>query len=259
MNLLARLQRWLSGTPAHTPQDLPDATWKRVEQALPFLDFLPAEARPRLRTMALAFLAQKEFHGADEFELSDEILLSIALQACLPVLNLGLSHYRDWVGVVVYPGDFLVEREVRDDAGVVHATAETHLGEAWQGGPVIISWQPQHAGAGTNVVIHEFAHALDMSNGAADGFPPLRASMSREQWARVFSAAYASLCRHVDRGLPTMLDPYASTHPAEFFAVASEAFFETPLSLRASYPEVYAQMALLYEVDTAQGAAALEP
>lgn len=259
MSLLTRLQRWIGGQPARTPNDLPDATWQHVERALPFLDFLPAEARPRLRTMALEFLAQKEFHGADDFELTDEILLSIALQACLPVLNLGLSHYRGWIGVVVYPGDFLVERDVRDDIGVVHKTAETHLGEAWPGGPVIVSWQPQHAGPATNVVIHEFAHALDMSNGAADGFPPLRPGMSREHWARSFSNAYASLCRHVDRGLPTMLDPYASTHPAEFFAVASEAFFETPLALRTSYPEVYAQMALLYDLDTAAGAAALEP
>ena len=259
MSLFAQLQRWLSGAPARTPQDLPDATWRRIEQALPFLDYLPAEARPRLRAMALEFLAQKEFHGADDFKLGDEILLSIALQACLPVLNLGLSHYRHWIGVVVYPGDFVVKSKVRDEAGVVHEGAEPRLGEAWQGGPVILSWQPHHQGQGSNVVIHEFAHALDMANGVADGFPPLRAGMSRAQWSRSFSKAYDSLCRHLDLGLPTSIDPYAAENPAEFFAVASEAFFEIPLALRANYAEVYAQMALLYGVDPAEGAAALEP
>lgn len=259
MSLLSHLQRWLSGTPARAPGNLPDATWAKIERALPFLDYLPGEARPRLRAMALAFLAEKEFYGAQDFELNDEILLSIALQASLPVLNLGLSHYRHWVGVVVYPGDFLVERDVRDEFGVVHKTAETHLGEAWQGGPVIVSWQPQHLGHGSNVVIHEFAHALDMANGVADGFPPLRTDMSRTQWSRSFNTAYDSLCRHLDLGLPTAIDPYAAENPAEFFAVASEAFFETPLTLRASYPAVYAEMVLLYDLDPAAGAAALEP
>jgi Mlc titration factor MtfA (ptsG expression regulator) len=230
--------------------------WERVEATLPFLAYLDDDARARLRELARRFLADKEFHGADGMVLTDEIMLSIALQACLPVLNIGLEAYRGWVGVIVYPGDFVIPRSEVDEDGVVHEFDDEVLGEAWEGGPVLVSWPPPDAAhEGVNVVIHEFAHKLDMTNGMADGLPPLPARMSRSEWARVFTEAYESLCEQVDAGLPTAIDPYGAEHPAEFFAVASEAFFETPVRLREAFPAVYAQLRALYRLDPAARAA----
>ncbi|QID17825.1 zinc-dependent peptidase [Nitrogeniibacter mangrovi] len=254
--MFAALRRWLSRTPDARDDDIPAALWARVEAGLPCLHGLPAETRARLRDLARRFLAEKEFHGARGMVLSDEIMLSIALQACLPILRVGLEGYRHWVGIVVYPGDFVVDREVMDEDGVVHNDHHTLLGEAWDGGPVIVSWAPAGGPAGVNVVIHEFAHTLDMLNGAADGFPPLPADMNRHAWAQAFEAAYEDLCARVDHGMPTVLDPYASEHPAEFFAVASEAFFERPDALRDTYPAVYAQLGALFGVDPSSSSVA---
>ena len=252
--MLERLKS-LFGLTSNRPAEVPQTLWNQVEATLPFLAFLTAEEHARLRLLAANFLKEKQFHGAHDFEIDDPIMLSIALQACLPILNIGLQAYRDWVGIIVYPGDFVVPRSVVDDDGVVHEYHDEVLGEAWEDGPVLLSWHlPRSMPEGFNVVIHEFAHKLDMSNGGADGFPPLPASMSRHRWAEVFSEAYAKFCDQVDQDEDTVLDPYASEHPAEFFAVASEAFFESPLRLQNAYPEVYEQLRALYRVDTAVGA-----
>lgn len=250
--MLRTLRRWLFGA-AESPV-VTDEQWQRVEAGLPFLDYLPAERRPHLRALALDFLNQKTFHGAHGLVLTDDILLAIALQACLPILNTGLDAYRDWVGVVVYAGDFVIARTEMDEDGVVHEYDDPVLGEAWPDGPVIVSWQAREHVDGLNVVIHEFAHKLDMCNGQADGFPPLPADMRRADWARIFTAAYEDFCHRVDHGLPHAIDAYAAESPAEFFAVMSEAFFETPLKLRAAYPAAYAQLKRLYGLDPAAGA-----
>ncbi len=248
--MLESLQRWFASFAEADSVVVPDALWTRVEADLPCLRYLPRHALTHLRELATQFLARKEFHGAHGMVLSDEIMLAIALQACLPILRTGIDSYDHWVGIVVYPGDFLVDHEVPDENGIVHSGARPLLGEAWDGGPVIVSW---HAGglSGANVMIHEFAHTLDMANGAADGFPPLLSDMNRADWASAFSAAYDDLCARIDANRPTALDPYAGEHPAEFFAVASEAFFETPLTLHSAYPAVYAQLAQLFGVDPA--------
>lgn len=237
---------------------VPAPQWARVEQRLPFLDFLPPDARPALRRLALEFLAEKEIHGAHDLVVSDDLLLSIALQACLPILHIGLDAYADWIGVVVYPGDFVIPRSVIDDDGVVHEYDDEVLGEAWEGGPVIVSWfDDSQALDGINVVIHEFAHKLDMGNGEVDGFPALPSDMSAADWSAAFQPAYEDFCRRVDDGEDTALDPYGADHPSEFFAVMSEAFFETPSLLRGDYPAVYAQLARYYRQDPAAGEAAL--
>lgn len=231
--------------------------WQRVERTLPFLDFLPPADRDRLRAMALEFLRRKEFHGAQGLQVDDDMLLAIALQACLPVLNIGLQAYEGWVGVVVYPGDFVIPRREVDEAGVLHEYDDEVLGEAWEGGPVLISWFGQDGGPpGVNVVIHEFAHKLDMENGGVDGLPRLRPGMSRQAWAKAFEEAYADFCAEVDRGLDTEIDPYGAEHPGEFFAVVSEAFFETPGRLRARFPAVHAQLVQFYGLDPAARQAA---
>lgn len=237
------------GTPARS---VAPARWARVEAGLPFLDRLAPADRLRLREMALALIAEKEWHGAQGLALTPDIQISIALQACLPVLNLGLDSYRGWIGIVVYPGDFVIPRKQMDEAGVVHEFDTRAAGEAWEGGPVLLSWfdQPEEAD-GMNVVIHEFAHKLDMLNGMPDGLPPLHEGMSRQAWLDAFEPAYEDFCDRVDAGEDTPIDPYAADDPAEFFAVMSEVFFETPELLRHEYPAVYGQLVLFYRQDPA--------
>lgn len=245
MNWLTK--RLLRGRPA---DPLDASRWAAVEASLPFLDRLSADARARLRRCATTLLDRKEFSGAAGLVVTDEMRLSIALQACLPVLELGLSAYDGWVGIIVYPGDFVIPRSTSDDDGVVHAYDEIALGEAWEGGPVVLSWfdDPQDYD-GANVVIHEFAHKLDMLGGDADGCPPLHAGMSVEAWDQAFGTAFDDIVHRVDTGQNTTLDPYAAEDPAEFFAVASEAFFVEPLVLYAAYPQVYRQLSAFYRQD----------
>jgi MtfA peptidase len=233
-----------------------DEQWSAAEAALPFLAHLTADDRQRLRQLAREFLGEKEWHAAQGLALTPEIQLSIALQACLPILNLGLDRYRGWIGVVVYPGDFVIPRSIMDEDGVVHEYDDPVLGEAWEGGPVLVSWfgDPNEAD-GVNVVIHEFAHKLDMENGAVDGLPRLPAEMSRHDWLAAFEPAYEDFCHRVDAGEETALDPYAAEHPSEFFAVMSEAFFETPDLLSDEYPAVYEQLKAFYRQDPLQGLA----
>ncbi len=231
---------------------LDPALWRQVTGGLPFLRGLDAAEWQRLRDCAALFLDDKQMHGARGLVLTDAVRLSIAVQACLPVLNLGLDAYRGWVGIVVYPGEFKVRRTETDESGVVHEYDDALAGEAWPGGPVILSWQDIRLGAaGYNVVIHEFAHKLHMSRGAMDDFPPPHANMDRRRWLAAWDAAYDEFCARVDRGMDTVIDPYASEHPAEFFAVLSEAFFTLPLKLRPIYPELYRQLTLFYRQDPA--------
>ncbi|MCK9382042.1 MAG: zinc-dependent peptidase [Sulfuritalea sp.] len=231
---------------------IPAALWNEVEAGLPFLGHLTPDERVHLRQLARGFIAEKQWSGAQGLQLTPYIQLVIALQACLPILYLGLDWYAGWVGIVVYPGDFVIPRQIIDEDGVVHEYDDEVMGEAWHGGPVLISWfeYPQDAD-GINVVIHEFAHKLDMKSGAADGLPPLHEGMSRQRWIEVMSKAFDDLQRRVDRAEETPLDPYGAEHPAEFFAVASEAFFETPQMLKDEYAEVYEQFKLFYRQDPA--------
>lgn len=240
------------------PPILPEALWRQTLAALPFVARRHGEDLARLKSLTEQFLAQKQFSAAGGLELTDAMAVHIAVQGCLPILNLGLDWYRGWVEVVVYPDEFVVPRQVMDEDGVVHEYEEVASGEAWQGGPLVISWSDAAmAGAGYNVVIHEFAHKLDMLNGTADGLPPLHPDMDREQWRAVFDAAYEDFCRKVDRAeargeaaleqLP--FDPYGAEHPGEFFAVMSESFFEQPALVRDEYPELYAQLSRLYRQD----------
>ena len=230
--------------------EVPDALWAQTVSALPFLDLLAVDEKKRLKTLVEQFLAEKEFSVAGGLELSDEICVAIAAQGCLPILELGLNAYRDWVGIVVYPNEFVVPRRIEDESGIVHEFDDVLSGEAWEGGPLIISWHDaQMAGAGYNVVIHEFAHKLDMLNGEADGMPALHSGMTEEEWDRIFLAAYDDFCRRVDSGEETVIDPYASDDPAEFFAVLSENFFELPDIVDREYPALYALLRAYYRQD----------
>jgi MtfA peptidase len=233
---------------------LDEALWSRVAARLSFLRGLPDEDTARLKQLVVLFLAEKEMHGAHGLQLTDEARLSIAVQACLPILNLGLDIYAGWVGVIVYPGEFRVHKEEVDEDGVVHSFAEELAGEAWPGGPVILSWEDVGmAERGYNVVIHEFAHKIHMDGGGDEDYPAARSGMDAAKWRKALEEAYERFCAEVDSGEPTFIDPYAAEHPAEFFAVMSEAFFTESAVLARDWPELYAQLALFYKQDPAAG------
>jgi Mlc titration factor MtfA (ptsG expression regulator) len=179
----------------------------------------------------------------------------IGLLACQPILELGLDCYSAFASVIVYPEAFLVrDREYVDEDGVVHRGDEVLTGEAWEQGPVLLSWpdvQASGRGEGYNVVAHEFCHKLDMLDGAANGFPPLHAGMDSDAWESAFDSAYDDLAARLDRGEEPWIDPYAVQDPAEFFAVMCELFFDVPADLRAEYPDVYRQLSLFFRQDPA--------
>ena len=233
---------------------LDEALWQRVAERFSFFLRLDAAERERLRELVILFLHDKQISAAGGLELDLERKLGIALQACIVILNLGLEHYDGWVEIIVYPDEFAPRHEFRNAEGLIETDDATYAGQAWLRGPVILSWADvENAGDadGMNVVIHEFAHKLDMLNGDANGFPPLHRGMDRGAWARAFTRAYEDLVRRVEAGEQTEIDPYATESPAEFFAVISEAFFEIPDFLQSIYPEVYAQLVQFYRQDPA--------
>jgi Mlc titration factor MtfA (ptsG expression regulator) len=224
----------------------------RIALESPLFDGLSAEEVARLRELAARLLADKSFSGAGGADVDGGMATIIAAFAALPVLNLGYGWYEDWREIVVYPAEFIHDGEQMDEAGVVHHVRHARSGESWEGGPMVLSWQDVEQsgwGEGYNVVIHEFAHKLDMKNGASNGRPPLHSGMDPEAWAHDFQAAYDDLCRRVDGGEETLIDPYAAESPAEFFAVLTEYFFETPVVLHEAYPAVYAQLKRFYLQD----------
>lgn len=222
---------------------------------LPIFQGLSAAERRRLGQLAEQLLDGKTFSPVAGAEPSGADIAAIAAQAALPVLNLGTSWYEGWNEVVLYPAEFAHEADEMDEIGVVHRVRHVRSGEAWEGGPLVLSldsvrmsgWQE-----GYNVVIHEFAHKLDMNSGSVNGFPPLHANMNREAWSTHFGMAYRDLCRRLDaleELADSEIDPYAAESPAEFFAVMSEYFFEWPELVVRNYPAVYDQLRLFYRQD----------
>lgn len=235
---------------------IPDALWALTLARFPFL----AQRRPgdlvRLRELTTLFLADKEFAGMQGLEVDDGMAVAIAAQACLPILHLGLGCYDAFKGIVVHPDAVVARREVMDDDGVVHRYDEELAGEAMEGGPVMLSWHDvadagQSAAWGYNVVVHEFAHVLDMRDGVADGVPLLPDRAARERWLAVLEPEWQDFCKHVDAGADTLLDPYGAEAIDEFFAVASEVFFVDAASLRAEHRALYDLLAGYYRQDPA--------
>lgn len=216
---------------------------------LPVLYGLPPSEQTRLREAASLFIHSKTFSAAGGAEIDDATQHAIALQACLLTLNLAEDSYRGWSEIVLYPEAFLRDLEETDESGVVHRSRDILAGEAWHGGPLVLSLADVATSGcadGVNVVLHEFAHKLDMLNGDANGFPPLHRGMDATAWARDFNAGYNDLCTRVDAGEDTAIDPYATANPAEFFAVLTEVFFEMPSLLDAEYPAIYRQLRQFY-------------
>lgn len=210
---------------------------------------LGASDQATLRVLATVFLDRKSLEPVQDLQLDDADRVLLAAHACVPILKLGFDWYDGWHSVIVYPDAFIPRRTQIDAAGVVHQTNSVLAGEAWGRGPVILSWADVlNSGhkPGHNVVIHEMAHKLDMLNGDANGFPPLHRRMDRRVWWRVFSSAWDRLQDERRHGTHLPIDPYALESPAEFFAVASEQFFEGPATLRQHLPEVYRQLEQFY-------------
>jgi MtfA peptidase len=234
------------------------ARWRQLVRALPFLQGFDAGTEERFRSLVARFLTEKTITGAQGVEVDDDMRLSIAAQACLPVLKLGLEPYRDFVEVIVYPSAFLVKRQVTDDIGLVHEFDDVLAGEAMDQGPLVLSWD-DIAGedAQGNVVVHEFVHKIDLSDGTADGRPPMPAAL-RRRWHEALEASYDAFVTELDAvesAIPSdvdpesdeaapyydtlPLDPYAATDEAEFFAVAAESFFVDPEIFAEAFPALH--------------------
>jgi len=236
---------------------IPEPLWRQALDALPFLAIYTEDEIKRLRERVVVFLSEKSIVGAAEFAVTPLMRVLIALQACAPALWLDEDCYDGWENVVVYPDEFIIAREFEDEAGVVHRDREQLAGESMPGGPVVLSWSDVEAGAdwdstGMNLVIHEFAHKLDMRNGDANGCPPLPADMRPSVWQRTMNVAYEHFRARVESGEDTAIDPYAAESPAEFFAVLSEVFFAEPALLLHEYADVYDLLRRYYQQDPAR-------
>ncbi len=231
---------------------LTPAQWEAAFSSLPLLLGLSSNERNRLRELAILLMHRKTFEGAHGLDVTPAMSLQIALQACLPILELDLDAYEGWTSIIVYPSGFAPQRVFQDEYGVEHFVQSELAGEAWSRGPVILSWDDASRSGdvdGYNLVIHEFAHKLDMQNGYANGFPPLHAEMDATVWSRVFSKDFEDFQRKCNAGVNLGISDYAASSPAEFFAVLSEVFFEQPRVLDRHYASVYAQMRLYYRQD----------
>lgn len=243
-----------------------DQAWAAALAPYRFFDRLGADEKWRLREWVSLFCAEKEFAPGNDFAITLDTQLQIAAQACLPILNLDLSFYAGWTGIVVYAGEVWVRREEMDEDGVVHVSDNVISGEAMPGGPVVLSWDDvTRAGtAGSpsyNVVIHEFAHKIDMLKGDATGVPPFSSTFHRDLNGREFEAtlhtSFEAFAAQVDaweaRGArdrdKPLIDSYAAEHPAEFFAVLSEAFFTRPQDVLDAFPQMYRLLAAYYRQD----------
>jgi len=239
--------------------EIPEPMWREALEALPFLAIYTDTELERLREKVMLFLDAKGIVGARGHAVTPLQRVIISIQACVLVLELDLALYNGFENVIVYPGEFVPDWEWEDDAGVVHRNIGALAGEAMPGGPVVLSWPDVEASAdwaasGMNLVIHEFAHKIDMRSGEANGCPPLPPKMPPHVWKRMLTRAFDHFRRRVERGENTAIDPYAAEDPAEFFAVLSEVFFVDPTLLLHEYPDVYQQFSMFYGQDPASRA-----
>ena len=226
-----------------------------VTKRVPLYEKLPDDLRARLEGLINRFLGEVTFHGAEGLTVDDDMRVTIAAQACMLIVNKPNRWFRSLRTIHLYPATF--KSKLTNVEGHVHSEREqTRSGESWAKGPVILAWDHAAYGAfaphdGQNVVMHEFAHQLDEQTGVTDGAPLLDGDHSATDWARAFQSAYAQLQEDVRAGRKNALDAYGATNPAEFFAVATEVFFERPRDLRAQDAALYEQMAQYYRIDPA--------
>jgi Mlc titration factor MtfA (ptsG expression regulator) len=231
------------------------AAWREVlRRRMPAFARLPADLQLQLKKHVQVLLAEKPFIGCAGLVVTTEMRVLIAAQAALLLLNRRADGFANLRQVLVYPGAFVVDRSAPDGSGLTHETRRALSGESWQQGQVLLSWDDVLAGAadpgdGHNVVIHEFAHQLDQERGRANGAPWLGRREAYARWAEVLGSEYRALQQRLAHGEPGVIDAYAATDPAEFFAVVSEHFFEQPAPLAAAHPALYGELVKCYRTD----------
>jgi Mlc titration factor MtfA (ptsG expression regulator) len=223
---------------------------------VPYVSRLVEADRAELRGHIQVFLDEKRFEGCAGLEITDEIRVTVAAQACVLLLHRRTDYYPQLDSILIYPSTFVVPEGGRMPGGMVMAGPQARLGESWVRGAVVLAWDNVLAGAadihdGHNVVLHEFAHQLDQESGGGDGAPALPRRSAYVAWARVLGHEYDQLVRQAERRHRTLIDQYGATNPAEFFAVVTETFFEKPHELRARHAELYQQMQEFYLQDPA--------
>ncbi len=231
------------------------AAWREIlERHVPYVRRLPPDLRRQLEEHMQVFVAEKSFVGCAGMEISDEVRVTIAAQACLLILNRRTHYYPNLRQILVYPGAFIIERLRAEPSGVLQEQRQALSGESWTHGQVILSWEDALEGAaivddGRNVVIHEFAHQLDQQKGHANGAPWLGRRDRYARWSQVMLEEFARLQYHAQTQQPSLFSYYGASNPAEFFAVVSEVFFEQPREMAAMHPALYAELRSLYHVD----------
>jgi len=235
----------------------PDAWVDILQRRLPIYNKLTNSLQENLQAKIQKFLYTKQFVGCDGFEISDEVRVIIAAEACLLVLNRPSTAYKKLRWIYIYPSTFIAKREQQDAYGIVSPANSHLLGVSWSNGKVVLAWDSVERGVnnfrdGQNVVLHEFAHQLDQEDGSADGAPLLYTRDAYSVWSRVFSHEFENLHKNLERRKPSLIDSYGATNPAEFFAVVTELFFEKPGSMRKEHPELFEVLRHYYKLDPAQ-------
>ncbi|MDA7511863.1 zinc-dependent peptidase [Verrucomicrobia bacterium] len=235
-------------------QPFPTLYREVLQKKFPLFLKLPSEQQKVLEDLIQVFLAEKQFEGCKGFEVSDEIRVLVAAQACTLLIGNKQREFSKLKSILIYPKHYYSKSEQISDHGIVTVSEQTVLGQSWEQGLVSLSWESAKRGAanmkdGRNVVIHEFAHQLDQEDGHANGLPVLRSSCRYEAWKSVLGKEYGRLQNRVEKGKKTIMDAYGATNPAEFFAVASECFFEKPRQLKRHRPELYGELKTFYGQD----------
>jgi Mlc titration factor MtfA (ptsG expression regulator) len=242
-------RRWRS-------QPFPPKWIELIEQNVPYYKYLATDERNELHGHIQVFLHEKDFEGCQGLEITDEIRVTIAAQACLLLLHRETDYFPLMSTILVYPHHYFAFTSRHVPGGLVQEGVQARLGESWKRGPIVLSWDDVLRGAadpddGHNVIFHEFAHELDSESGAMEGAPSLPDPTMYTAWARVLSNEYNSLLIDIEKNHRHLIDAYGASNPAEFFAVVTEAFFEKPLQLKSHHPELYEQMRSFYQQDPA--------
>ncbi|GMU94183.1 MAG: hypothetical protein AMXMBFR4_32410 [Candidatus Hydrogenedentota bacterium] len=237
-------------------QPFPDEWESILQRNVPYYNWLPPDLQSEMRGLVQIFIDEKNIEGCGGLELTDEIRVTVAAHACTLLLRREHDCYPNVRSVLVYPDEFVVPGDVPIDENEFLDEDDARIGESWEFGVVIVAWKPllraiRRPHEGMNVVLHEFAHQLDIEDGVTDGVPFFDDDDANKEWADVMSGAYEQLWRDIERNRDTFIDEYGATNPAEFFAVLTETFFERPHTLQRRHPELYEVLQNYYRQDPA--------
>ncbi|MEO5713046.1 MAG: M90 family metallopeptidase [Luteolibacter sp.] len=250
-----KIKSMFAETETEKVEELFKEEWTKILVAgVPLYSRLPAELRTKLHERIARFIASTRFEGCNGLELTEEMMLTVAAQACMLVLNRDGEPYPELTTVYLYPTTFSSVQKRQDQTGIVTESVVHRFGESWSTGTVVLAWDSVAHGAlnpddARNVTFHEFAHQLDHEDGDTNGAPILPSREAYRSWARVFGENYAEVRERIEAGKRSFMDPYGATEPAEFFAVATETFFEKSRQMHKKHPELYQELRDFYGVD----------